>query len=328
VTPGPEEASSLAKRLLGGDRAVLARAVTLSESTRPQDREAARSVLARIWPRAGGAMRIGVTGPPGVGKSSFIETFGNRILREGRRLAVLAIDPSSLTGGGAILGDKSRMPRLAADDNAYVRPSPSLGASGGVSSRTREALAFLEAAGHDVVIIETVGAGQGEAAVAGMVDVFLLLVAPGGGDELQGVKRGVMELADLVLVNKADGDLAPQASRTRAEYASALRLLRRRPTDPDGIPMALSMSAATDAGVGEVWREVCKLDEWRRASGVRDRLRGLQAAKWIRDAVEGEIRSRAVRQAENLPTSLVDDVVGGRMDPETAARELLASSLG
>jgi LAO/AO transport system kinase len=225
----------LAEGVRGGDRRALSRAITLVESTRADHREAARALLDALRGR-GDALRLGLSGPPGVGKSTFIEGFGLRLIARGLRIAVLAVDPSSARSGGSILGDKTRMERLSRAPQAFIRPSPSGGALGGVARRTREASALCEAAGYDAILIETVGVGQSEIMVADMTDVFALLIAPGGGDELQGVKRGVMEIADLVVVNKADGELKKVANRTRADYEGALRLLRRRPHDPEGYP--------------------------------------------------------------------------------------------
>ena len=210
------------------------------------------------------ALRIGLSGTPGVGKSTFIEAFGLMLTAEGLRVAVLAVDPSSARSGGSILGDKTRMERLSRDPRAFIRPSPARSTLGGVARRTREAVALCEAAGFDVVLIETVGVGQSETMVAELCDLFVLLMAPAGGDELQGVKRGIMEMADLILVNKADGALKPVASRTAADYAGALRLLRRRPQDPEGFPKALIVSALTGDGLTAAWDQMQTLTDWRR----------------------------------------------------------------
>ena len=249
---GRENVNELSsERLLTGDRRALARALTLIESTRPDHRRAAAALLAELRPKTGAALRIGLSGPPGVGKSTFIEAFGQLITASGARVGVLAVDPSSDRSGGSVLGDKTRMDRLARDPNAFIRPSPAGATLGGVARRTREAAELMDAAGFGVVLIETVGVGQSETAVADMTDVFVLLVAPAGGDELQGVKRGVMERADFVLVNKADGALEPVARATAADYASALRLLRRRSDDPEDVPAAMVASARTGAGYRE-----------------------------------------------------------------------------
>jgi LAO/AO transport system kinase len=249
MTDATPTAQDLAPRILAGDRRALARAVTLVESTRPDHRQDATALIEALRKPTADlgrqALRIGLSGTPGVGKSTFIEAFGMALVEGGLRVAVLAVDPSSSRSGGSILGDKTRMDRLSREPAAFIRPSPSATHLGGVARRTREAVALCEAAGFDVVLIETVGVGQSETMVAQMCDVFVLLLAPAGGDELQGVKRGIMEMADLILVNKADGDLKPAATRTVADYAGALRLLRKRPQDPEGFPKALPVSAMT-----------------------------------------------------------------------------------
>ncbi len=219
---------TLAEHLVAGDRRALARAITLVESTRADHRSDAAALLDEVLPRTGGSIRIGISGAPGVGKSTFIEAFGSQLVEDGHKVAVLAVDPSSSRSGGSILGDKTRMEKLARLDNAYIRPSPSGGAVGGVARRTREAVLVCEAAGFDTVVVETVGVGQSETEVENMVDTFVLLVVPGGGDELQGIKRGVMELADLVVVTKADGALLPLAQHAAADYRNALHLLRNK----------------------------------------------------------------------------------------------------
>ena len=316
---------SLAKALVGGDRAALARAITLVESTRAEDRSVARDLLGAIWPYTGRSLRIALTGSPGVGKSTFADSFGVHLVEQGRKLAVLAIDPASVRGGGAILGDKTRMARLATRERAFIRPSSSAGASGGVALRTRDAIALCEAAGHDVVVVETVGAGQSEAAVANMTDVFLLLVAPGGGDELQGVKRGVMELADLLLVNRSDGEMAGAARRTNAEYAAALRLLRKREGDPDGVPAAMEISALEETGIAEAWERVRSLTAWRRERGAHARLREKQIRSWVRALVEEELMRRAGATDENsLPPGVEARLLAGELDPGAAASQILS----
>jgi LAO/AO transport system kinase len=217
--------SSLQDAVISGDRTALARAITLIESTRDDHQQEAQALLSGLLPQTGRSIRLGITGVPGVGKSSFIETFGLHVIGEGHKVAVLAVDPSSVRTGGSILGDKTRMSRLSQDERAYIRPSPTGGSLGGVARRTREAMLLCEAAGYDVVIVETVGVGQSETEVSDMVDMFLLMLLPGSGDELQGIKKGIVELADLIVVNKADGDLVAQARRVRADYSAALRML-------------------------------------------------------------------------------------------------------
>lgn len=318
----------LADRVRTGERRALARAVTLVESTRADHRGQARALLDALA-GAGDALRLGLSGAPGVGKSTFIEAFGMMLLGRGLRVAVLAVDPSSTRSGGSILGDKTRMDRLSRDDRAFIRPSPSGGALGGVARRTREAIRLCEAAGFDVVIVETVGVGQSETMVADMTDVFALLVGPGGGDELQGVKRGVMELADLVIVNKADGDLAPAAARTAADYAGALRLLRRRAHDPYGFPRALTVSAVEGGGLAGAWDAVTALDAARRERGWRDARRREQAVGWFRAELEAGLIAalRADVDTSRLLPALERDVAGGVRAPEAAAAEALARFL-
>ena len=321
--PGPQ-IDALAEGVRAGRRRDLARAITLAESTRPDHRAAARALLERVAGH-GDAIRVGLSGPPGVGKSTFIEGFGLKLIAQGLRLAVLAVDPSSARTGGSILGDKTRMERLSREAAAFIRPSPSGGALGGVARRTREAMALCEAAGFDVILVETVGVGQSEVMVADMTDVFALLLAPGGGDELQGVKRGVMEIADLVIVNKADGDLAAAAQRTRADYEGALRLLRRRPHDPEGYPKAMTVSALEANGLDAVWDELAALDAARRERGWRAERRREQAVRWFRSEVSAGLEAAFRRHpavAEALP-GLESEVASGGLTPEAAAERAL-----
>src|SRR6056297_1397772 len=247
------DSAQLSEKIIKGDRRALARAITLIESARADHREQAIDLLERLKDTNRQAIRVGLSGTPGVGKSTFIESFGTMLTGRGLRVAVLAVDPSSTRSGGSILGDKTRMERLSRDPDAFIRPSPSQSELGGVARRTREAAHLCAAAGFDIVLIETVGVGQSETAVAHMTDLFVLLLAPAGGDELQGDKRGIMEIADIILVNKADGALKPQAMRTCADYAGALRLLRKRPQDPEGFPKALTVSALETGGLAEAW---------------------------------------------------------------------------
>ena len=314
-----------ARLIRSGDRRALARAITLVESGRADHRTEALALLDALRDPSRQALRIGLSGTPGVGKSTFIEAFGLMLTGLGLKVAVLAVDPSSARSGGSILGDKTRMERLSRDPNAFIRPSPSQSQLGGVARRTREAVTLCEAAGFDVVLIETVGVGQSETMVAEMTDIFLLLLAPAGGDELQGVKRGIMEMADLILVNKADGELLPTARRTCADYAGALHLLRRRPQDPTGFPKALMVSAAEGTGLTEVWAEIATLANWRRAQGHHDRRRAEQARHWF----EEEVRQGLLARLSADPTirtrmqALGDQVADG-LSPSTAAAKLLA----
>ncbi|MDA8586104.1 methylmalonyl Co-A mutase-associated GTPase MeaB [Rhodobacteraceae bacterium] len=315
-----------AKAIIAGDRRALARAITLVESGRSDHRAEAEALLDAVSDPKRQALRIGLSGTPGVGKSTFIETFGGLLTGESLRVAVLAVDPSSARSGGSILGDKTRMERLARDPSAFIRPSPSQTHLGGVARRSRDAVALCEAAGFDVVLIETVGVGQSETIVAEMSDLFVLLIAPGGGDELQGVKRGIMEIADLILVNKADGDLKATATRTVADYAGALRLLRKRDGDPEGFPKALPVSALEENGISEAWGEMNALADHRKACGFWAARRADQARHWFED----EVRHGLLRllehdaEAEAAMAHLRGDVVKGRRTPGSAARIALA----
>lgn len=299
----------LATRLAAGERRALARAITLVESGRADHREQAGALLDRLTPDSPQALRIGLSGTPGVGKSTFIEAFGMFLIEKGLKVAVLAVDPSSARSGGSILGDKTRMEHLSREKNAFIRPSPSQSQLGGVARRTREAVALCEAAGFDIVLIETVGVGQSETMVAEMSDLFLLLLAPAGGDELQGVKRGIMEIADLILVNKADGDLKQTAMRTRADYSGALRLLRKRVYDPEGFPKALTVSAVTQDGLPEAWEAMSELVDWRRAEGHWHTRRAHQARHWF----EEDLRLGLLSVLEQPAIRARIDAVGGQV---------------
>ncbi len=316
--------SDLASRVIAGERRALARAITLIESARSDHREQAAALLEAVKGADRQALRIGLSGTPGVGKSTFIEAFGVMLTGQGKRVAVLAVDPSSTRSGGSILGDKTRMERLSRDPNAFIRPSPSQTALGGVARRTREAVMLCEAAGFDIVLIETVGVGQSETMVADMSDLFILLLAPAGGDELQGVKRGIMEIADMILINKADGDLLPAATRTCADYAGALRLLRKRAQDPDGFPKAMLVSALTGDGLKTAWDEMQTLTQWRKENGHWDVLRARQARHWF----EEEVRLGLLAQLDNGTVrerleQLGQAVAKGEITATNAARELL-----
>ncbi len=319
--------SDLAERVKAGERRALARAITLVESARPDHRAAAGALLAALKPARREALRIGLSGTPGVGKSTFIEAFGMFLIAKGLKVAVLAVDPSSARSGGSILGDKTRMEHLSREKNAFIRPSPAQSHLGGVARRTREAVALCEAAGFDVILIETVGVGQSETMVADMVDLFLLLIAPAGGDELQGVKRGIMEMADLVLVNKADGALKDTALRTMADYAGALRLMRKRVQDPEGYPRAMAVSALSHDGLTDAWAAMEELAGWRREQGVWTKTRAEQARRWF----EQELREGLLARLERDPdirakvATLGDAVAKGTILPGAAADEILAA---
>ncbi len=313
----------MAAAIRAGDRRALARAITLIESARADHRAQALELLAALG-RDRQALRIGLSGTPGVGKSTFIEAFGMMLVEAGLRVAVLAVDPSSARSGGSILGDKTRMERLSRHPSAFIRPSPSRAQMGGVARRTREAVSLCEAAGFDVILIETVGVGQSETMVSGLCDLFLLLMAPAGGDELQGVKRGIMEMADLILVNKADGDLLATATRTQADYAGALRLLRRRPQDPEGFPKALCVSAATGLGLDRAWAEMQALAEWRRVHGHWAARRAEQAAEAFGEEVrQGLLAVLDHEPARGIMERLAGAVAAGDRTPEAAAAEML-----
>ncbi len=319
------DVEKLAEGVAAGDRRALARAITLVESGRADHRAMAAALLSTLG-TARQALRIGLSGTPGVGKSSFIEAFGTMLTGKGLRVAVLAVDPSSARTGGSILGDKTRMERLSRDPNAFIRPSPSQSHLGGVARRTREAVALCEAAGFDVVLIETVGVGQSETMVAEMTDIFVLLLAPAGGDELQGVKRGIMEMADLILVNKADGALKETAMRTCADYAGALRLLRKRPQDPGGFPKAMCVSAAEGTGLETAWEEMAALAKARKDSGWFARRRAEQAKRWFEEEVRAGLLARLTGDAgirERLE-ALGEAVAAGERTSADAAAEMLA----
>ncbi|WP_164658208.1 methylmalonyl Co-A mutase-associated GTPase MeaB [Tropicibacter sp. Alg240-R139] len=318
--------AQLGDRILTGDRRALARAITLVESGRDDHRTQASALLERLNGARRQAMRIGLSGTPGVGKSTFIEAFGMHLVELGLRVAVLAVDPSSSRSGGSILGDKTRMERLSRERNAFIRPSPSQTHLGGVARRTREAVALCEAAGFDVVLIETVGVGQSETVVAEMSDLFLLLLAPAGGDELQGVKRGIMEMADLILVNKADGDLKPAATRTCADYAGALRLLRKRPQDPQEFPKAMMVSALQEDGLVIAWDEMQALITWRKENGFWDATRANQARYWFDQEVRQTLLARLdTPEARSQMDSLAEGVARGELGPAVAAKRMLQS---
>jgi LAO/AO transport system kinase len=325
---------ALAAAVAAGDRRALARAVTLVESTRPDHRAAARrlatGLATGLAAGARPALRVGLTGTPGVGKSTFIEALGLRLTAGGLRVAVLAVDPSSARSGGAILGDKTRMARLSREPRAFIRPSPSQGTLGGVARRTREVIGLCEAAGFDVVLVETVGVGQSETLVADLCDVFVLLIAPAGGDELQGVKRGIMERADLILVTKADGALAAAAELTRADYGAALRLLRRRDDEPEGFPQALTVSALTGAGLAAAWAAVEAIAAHRTATGLRAARRQAQAVAAFRAELEAGLLAWATARPGLAAAAarLEAAVREGRIAPDAAAAALLAELPG
>ncbi len=319
--------SELASRVRDGDRRALARAITLVESTRPDHRADADALLTEVFPATGSAQRVGISGAPGAGKSTLIEALGLHIVDGGQSVAVLAVDPSSTRTGGSILGDKTRMGELTRRREAFVRPSPTGGTLGGVARRTREALLLCEAAGFNVVIVETVGAGQSEVSVENMVDCFLVLVAPGGGDDLQGIKRGIIELADVVVVTKADGVLGAPADTTAADYASALRLLR--PKNPEWTPTVLRCSAIEGTGIDELWVTVEAFSETLRRTGDLGRRRADQAREWMWTEIGAALldRARTAPHLAELSAQLEADAVAGRLPPTVAADRVLEAFL-
>ncbi len=320
--------TELATRLRDGDRRALARAITLVESTRADHRRDAEALLTEVLPATGRARRVGISGSPGSGKSTLIEALGLHVIAQGHAVAVLAVDPSSTRSGGSILGDKTRMGELTQHAEAFVRPSPTGGTLGGVARRTREAMLLCEAAGFDVVFIETVGTGQSEVAVEGMVDCFLVLVGPGSGDELQGIKRGIIELADIVAVTKADGDLQRAADTTAAEYASALRLLR--PKHPDWTASVVRCSALSGVGIDELWASIEALGDALRVSGELTRRRAEQSRAWLWGEIGAGLldRVRTEPAVAELTRRLEDDAVAGRIPPPVAAEQVLEVFLG
>ncbi len=316
------------ERLLGGvrdrDRVSLGRALTLVASNLATDRRLARELLTGLLPLTGGAQRIGISGVPGVGKSTFIELFGLNLVNAGHRVAVLAVDPSSSVSKGSILGDKTRMEKLAVSDGAFIRPSPTGGSLGGVARKTRESILVCEAAGYDVVLVETVGVGQSETAVAGMVDCFVLLMLAGAGDELQGIKRGILELADVIAVNKADGANIDAAERARSELERALAILR--PAADDGWrPKVVTSSGRTGAGLEEIWRVVEEHRAVMGADGGLERRRRQQLLSWMWEMVDEGLRN-AVREhpgVEETLSSIETDVLEARTTPSAAAENIL-----
>jgi GTPase len=306
-----------------GDRAILARAITLVESTKPEHGRIAQEVLQALLPSTGGAVRLGITGVPGVGKSTTIDQLGMNLIEAGKRVAVLAVDPTSKRTGGSILGDKTRMNRLAQEPKAFIRPSPTSGTLGGVTRKTRETMTLAEAAGFDVIIVETVGVGQSEIAVADMVDFFLVLLLAGGGDDLQGIKKGIIEIADMIAINKADGDNVARADRAATEYRAALQILK--PQSQTWSPPVLTVSAYDNRGLDTLWEKVVEHREKTTASGEFARRRQQQAVAWmwdmLNDRVMGGLRAHP-QVAERLPL-LEDDVRTGRLLPTLAVDEIL-----
>jgi LAO/AO transport system kinase len=324
VSPAPrEDPRAQAEGVRSGRRAQIARTITLLESTRPDHQATAQQILTDLLPHTGDAVRIGVTGVPGVGKSTFIDAFGSMLLDKGHRVAVLAIDPSSTRTGGSILGDKTRMPRLAAHPDAFVRPSPTSGTLGGVAKATREAILVMEAAGYDVVLVETVGVGQSETTVAAMVDTFLLLALARTGDQLQGIKKGVLELADVIAVNKADGPHERDARTAARELAGALRLLRN--PDADWHTPVLTCSAHEGTGLEDVWQQIEGHQATLARTGALESHRRDQQIAWMWNLVEDRLLARFHRHGgvRAMTGDLEHDVREGTMTATAAAEQLL-----
>ena len=318
-----EDTAALAESIKKGDRRALARAITLIESTRADHRAAAGELLEVLMPNTGNSVRIGISGAPGVGKSTFIEALGNHLIEAGHRVAILAVDPSSAISGGSILGDKTRMETLSRRDEAYIRPSPAGTTLGGVTRRSRETLLLCEAAGFDVIIVETVGVGQSETKVADMTDMFVLLMQPGGGDQLQGIKRGIMELADLVLINKADGELKSLATQAASEYREALNLLRSRTAD--WTVEVRTCSALENIGINDAWDVMSRYREMLVANDQLNPRRADQARTWMWSEVQDSLIAdlKADRDVQEHIPELEAAASSGRLPAGKAAERLL-----
>jgi LAO/AO transport system kinase len=319
----PVDVGEYAEGVLAGDRAIVSKAITLVESRRADHRDLAQRLLVELLPNAGNAHRVGITGVPGVGKSTFIDALGSALTEAGHRVAVLAVDPSSTRTGGSILGDKTRMSRLAVDPAAFIRPSPTSGTLGGVTRATRETIVLMEAAGYDVVLVETVGVGQSEIAVANMVDCFLLLTLARTGDQLQGIKKGVLELADVIAVNKADGEHEVSARKAARELSGALRLLRTAETG--WTPPVLTCSGRTGSGLDTLWEQVERHHRTLAETGELDARRRRQQVDWMWTMVQDILltRLREHRGIRDLAPSLEQAVAEGELTPTLGARRIL-----
>lgn len=326
ASASPPDTGRLAQRVRSGDRTVLSRAITLIESKRADHRRAAAALTQELLPFTGKAVRVGITGAPGVGKSTLIDALGSLLTGQGRKVAVLAVDPSSRRTGGSILADKTRMARLANDDNAFIRPSPASGTLGGVTVRTRETMLLCEAAGYDVVLVETVGVGQSELAVADMTDFFLVMALPGAGDELQALKKGVVELADMIAINKADGDNLARAKVAAAEYTAALHILS--PSSPNWSPPVVTCSALKQDGIKDLWSKILDHRQRLTASGELKARRGVQQVKWMWTMLEERLFAplRSDRAIKTALSRIEADVVAGITAP-AAAVETIAGML-
>jgi len=320
-----EDASYYIDCLLEGNRRVIAKTITLVESSLPAHQNLAKTIIDKLSPYSGKAVRIGITGVPGVGKSAFIESFGMMLLKDKHCIAVLAVDPSSKKSGGSVMGDKTRMERLAVEERAFIRPSPSGGTLGGVARKTRETMIVCEAAGFDVMIVETVGVGQSETTVASMVDFFLVLMLSGAGDELQGIKKGVVELADAIAITKADGDNIKKAKRATKEYETALHLIN--PTSPSWMPLVVTCSALTLEGINEIWEIVLNHREKQKGSGEFEEKRKKQAVDWMWSLVEEGLKDQFYKMPDviKMLPKVTKEVERGKTAPTAAVYELLSS---
>ena len=323
TTHSAPDIKALAQALHTGQRAALARAITLVESKRPDHQAAARELVQMLMPEIGKAIRVGITGSPGVGKSTTIDALGSHLIDLGHKVAVLAVDPSSARSGGSILGDKTRMARLSMSDHAFIRPSPAAGTLGGVAERTREAMLLCEAAGFDVVLVETVGVGQSETVVCDMTDFFLALMLPGGGDELQGIKKGLVELADMIAINKADGDNLSRARITAADYRSALRILAPRSTHWQ--PPVVTYSGLTGAGIPDLWQQILEHRRIMQESGDFVARRRYQQVKWMWSMLESRMLARLHNDASirDQVKEIEGSVASGNLTPALAVEEIL-----
>jgi len=321
---GNADTIELAESLRAGDRAALGRAITLIESRNPAHEQSAQTLLTELLPDTGKAYRVGMTGVPGVGKSTLVDTLGCNLTEAGHKVAVLAVDPTSQRSGGSILGDKTRMARLSGDPNAFIRPSPSAGTLGGVTRRTRETMLACEAAGYDVVIVETVGIGQSETAVADMVDIFVVLMLAGAGDELQGIKKGVLEIADIIAINKADGDNIDKAQAAATEYKAAFHLLA--PVDRNWSPPVLTVSGQENAGLDTLWSEIQRYRDVMTKAGSLAAKRQDQMVRWMWSMLDDRLR-RLVTGDDELRaviSSLETQVASGEMTPVSAVEDIMS----
>ena len=315
--------AEIIQQLLNSERTALGRAITLVESTLLEHQAQAQDILSACLSHSGKSVRIGITGVPGVGKSTFIEALGKHLTSQGKKVAVLAIDPSSERTGGSILGDKTRMNELAIDDLAFIRPSPTTGSLGGVARKTRESILLCEAAGYEIILIETVGVGQSETAVHSMVDFFLLLMLAGAGDELQGIKRGIMEMADAIAITKADGDNIQNAKNARIEYKRALHLFP--PTDTGWTPKVATCSSLEKDNIDVIWNIICEQQEWMQSRGLKKSKRQEQARYWLHESIEDKLKTNFYHKegmADKI-AEMEDAVIQGKLTPHQATQKLL-----